>query len=736
MIIGDTEIHTRIGAISDLQLEISWRFRFIGPGNQVAPATDIVWIDTGGHCASGIIDHHGSNQEKTCAAMLVVNRADFVHEHLVGPWLSAARTTQVVGLKWKPTIVTHFAPDFDAIAASLLAIEMVEKGGFPKWGESLAHYALDVDQGRSTCRKKLNSAELSIEPDLHMLILVMTNLDIDCLTNLWSVLKDSPTVIKLSPVTEPANDKNLQLLLSGISIVHEACSRANGVPLLNGGFAENILNSIHSAIGTQDWFGRAITILNKELALDFEKFVKVDQPAIEECDIKLPTYDGIGMRTSPAAFVLKPTESKCDKYYIRAFGGKSGKPRELTVISKSTADGIKALQKRFHTIISVDPVFAEKTNQLPVNLAGLGAELERNEQLQRKKLDVSDLKRHGNARYKEVPNIADPWYDGRDHDFTIVDGPRDPSVLSPEQIVSLVQDTFWIPWIDNCRSWSFSANDIDFSSHLALNERNTQSARRLSSNPDRPHTESFSIYAGTINHSWGEASVARSIASVCGRDYQALGTPDFVIYCGFKGAIVHSLIVAAENHVESLDACWIILEEWQRVQCLLKIGVRINKSEATLSSLKRDFLVRSQDPRSTLFKSKAKFLNPPLREKCWEVFHTRRLTESISQMLDQRDEVEQRALAAALNWIVVTLALVGVIQTLVAVADYLGQKDKPSPIPIIQLLTDQVALNGGLIVASIVAAGLIIATIRYKKILTKSIPFKQATNENTEELLR
>ena len=34
------------------------------------------------------------------------------------------------------------------------------------------------------------------------------------------------------------------------------------------------------------------------------------------------------------------------------------------------------------------------------------------------------------------------------------------------------------------------------------------------------------------------------------------------------------------------------------------------------------------------------------------------------------------------------------------------------------------------------AAGLIIATIRYKKILTKSIPFKQAANENTEELLR
>jgi len=64
------------------------------------------------------------------------------------------------------------------------------------------------------------------------------------------------------------------------------------------------------------------------------------------------------------------------------------------------------------------------------------------------------------------------------------------------------------------------------------------------------------------------------------------------------------------------------------------------------------------------------------------------------------------------------------------------QKDKPNPIPIIQLLTDQVALNGGLIVASIVAAGLIIATIRYKKILTKSIPFKQAANENTEELLR
>jgi len=736
MIKGDTEIHTRIGAISDLKLEISWRFRFMGPGIQVAPATDIVWIDTGGHCASGIIDHHGSNQEKTCAAMLVVNRAELVHEHLVGPWLSAARTTQVAGRKWMPTIVTHFAPDFDAIAASLLAIEMVEKGGFPEWGKSLAHYALDVDQGRSTCRKKLNSAEPSIEPDLHMLILLMTNLDMDCLTNLWSVLKDSPTVLKLSPIAEPTIDKNLQILLGGISIVHEACSRANGVPLRNAGLTENILNSIHSAIGTQDWFGRAITILNKELALDFKKFVTVDQPAIQECDIELPAHDGTRTRTSPAALVLQPTESKCDKYYIRAFGGNSGKPRELTVISKTMRGGIKELQRRFHTIISVDPAFAENTNQVAVNLAGLGAELEHAEQLQRQKLHVSDLKRHGNARYKEVPNIADPWYDGRDHDFTIVDGPRDPSVLSPEHVVSLVQDTFWIPWIDHCRSWSFSGNNINFPGQLALNEQNTASTRRLSSNPDRPYAESFSIYAGTINDSWGEASVARSIALVCGRDYQSLGTSDFVIYCGFKGAIVNSRINTTELHTASRDACWIILEEWERVQCLLQIGVRINKSQATLSSLKRDFLGLSQDPRSTLFKSKAQFLNPPLREKCWEVFQTRRLTESIGQMLDQRDEIEQRALAAALNWIVVTLALVGVIQTLVAVADYLGQKDKPNPIPFIQLLTDQVALNGGLIVAGIVTAGLIVATIRYQKILTKSSPFKHTATENTEEPLQ
>jgi hypothetical protein len=55
----------------------------------------------------------------------------------------------------------------------------------------------------------------------------------------------------------------------------------------------------------------------------------------------------------------------------------------------------------------------------------------------------------------------------------------------------------------------------------------------------------------------------------------------------------------------------------------------------------------------------------------------------------------------------------------------LWPKDKPNPIPIIQLLADQVALNGGLIVASIVAAGLIVATIRFQKILTRSIPFKK-----------
>ena len=107
------------------------------------------------------------------AADLVSRRPEAVYSHLLGPWLARREQSGIAaGSKWTPTIVVHREPDFDMVAAAVLAIRLGEDGELPPWAEALACYSRDVDQGRYAVSASDGDSTFA----LHLAYLVIQNL--------------------------------------------------------------------------------------------------------------------------------------------------------------------------------------------------------------------------------------------------------------------------------------------------------------------------------------------------------------------------------------------------------------------------------------------------------------------------------------------------------------------------------------------------------------------------------
>jgi hypothetical protein len=87
----------------------------------------------------------------------------------------------------------------------------------------------------------------------------------------------------------------------------------------------------------------------------------------------------------------------------------------------------------YRVVISVDP-------HSKFILPYLGYELEKAETLKRKSLGKE---RTGKPRFeKEYCDNEDPWYDGRGHGFTIVDSPRNGTILEYGEIIEITRNLY------------------------------------------------------------------------------------------------------------------------------------------------------------------------------------------------------------------------------------------------------------------------------------------------------
>ena len=87
-------------------------------------------------------------------------------------------------------------------------------------------------------------------------------------------------------------------------------------------------------------------------------------------------------------------------------------------------------------VVSVPPT-------LKFALTGLGAALEKAESQKRKKMNK--MRPAEPKRWSDAEN-SDPWYDGRSqvHSYTIVDSPREGTVLSVDEVVKVLQKGKWM----------------------------------------------------------------------------------------------------------------------------------------------------------------------------------------------------------------------------------------------------------------------------------------------------
>jgi hypothetical protein len=114
------------------------QFEFAAYGARLASRPGTLVVDVGMTMAPGVLDHHFPEAEVECAASLVVKHPELVLDHL----RPGGRLADADG---PVTVVTHLLPDFDALAAIFLALQLLETGEVDEGMRRLAAYTKLVD---------------------------------------------------------------------------------------------------------------------------------------------------------------------------------------------------------------------------------------------------------------------------------------------------------------------------------------------------------------------------------------------------------------------------------------------------------------------------------------------------------------------------------------------------------------------------------------------------------------
>ena len=160
------------------------------------------------------------------------------------------------------------------------------------------------------------------------------------------------------------------------------------------------------------------------LERDLELF-DVDKMDSEVFDIFVPKRDEVSAMAK-AFYFKRPPACVMAKYWVR-------ETNEQAILIVPQYD--KEEERISRVIISVDP-------HSSFHLPGLGYELELRESEKRSTLG---MERVGEPRYPDYCDNNDPWYDGRGHDFTIVDSPRGGTVLDYGEVIDCVRDLYGKP---------------------------------------------------------------------------------------------------------------------------------------------------------------------------------------------------------------------------------------------------------------------------------------------------
>jgi len=649
------------GAATDLGLNVTWRYSFLPAGRVVDPMADAVFIDVGGRLEPGVIDHHHANAAKRSSARLVADHPGFVHEHLVAPWIAANRLQAVNGRLWTPTIVMHRRPDFDAIVTTVLVQSLVSDGMFPAGYEPLVAYADHVDAGLE--RPGIPEQRFELYP----LILMLQNVKSEAPGSPNTRLHDLADLAGLASAQEASAflDDELALRL-GILLVDAWLK----MPAGGGDPARKDLraNPLAAALG-------------ESLEQDAERFAKakdrydflgsITLPSASHQLVSLPAGRLLACRCEKLACVCNTQPIACDKIYLRLGHSAAHIPATpLTIIEKPRRARPRSNIPRHHWVISIDPApdAEAEASGSAATLEGLGASLEWAEQARRKRLNAESVSRHGLSRFPEFPGILDPWYDGRGHQYTIVDAPQDGSVLTATEVTDIVNSEFWDPLCESATAWQWQDGAWQPFQAAPLSGRDRrlkQFLQHTSATADSRYT----IAMVKVHGGWSADQIADAMRDFISGTPKPVSLVSGTAYIGPRNA----LVLLATDAVSTPPA--------RSIGTLLSLHQELDDIEQQARSQGNEALPSSsancRDLRKRFINATSEYHAPPnragespndraIRLAMEEVLRIDRRRGSTGDLLQLLDDEEQEVSEWRLNRLGLILAIMGVMQTVIA----------------------------------------------------------------------
>tara|TARA_Y100000588_G_scaffold325199_1_gene358822 strand:- start:472 stop:2799 length:2328 start_codon:yes stop_codon:yes gene_type:complete len=371
--------------LDQLDIRLKWRFRKAPPGSQSDPMPGEILCDLGGKLTTGIIDPHDSPHLSATAAIWA--KPHLVLNHLLGP---LNKTYQAgIEIERKEVEFTFVAgrTHWDGLCAFVLCDHLARKGAgpFPPWALELVKSANKVDHGEA----RIKGDNLSAPFLLHYALNAKHKEDL------------------------------AQVCLEGADMIRKV-----GEHFSRPG--SKVSSPFLSALPDEEEFAelRNLASINeRDLALFEEDLSRKIEPEIE---VYLPNQEGGVKKAKTLMFLEPPTSS------LYVFWSRSKFDYDLLIVPKCNKQG-----KIIKWTISVDP-------RTGFSMERLGYRLEELEK--RKRNELGEAPRGGRPRWGdgEYSDNEDPWYDGRDHEYTLVDSPRSGTRLSdPEEVKRVLESPFY-----------------------------------------------------------------------------------------------------------------------------------------------------------------------------------------------------------------------------------------------------------------------------------------------------
>jgi hypothetical protein len=383
----------KLGSVRVLRDRV--RFTFVGHGEVAPPlieGQDRLYLDVGEALRPAVIDHHQGRGSQSSAVASVIGHHEYVLQALK-PWRTEDSPF---------TIVLHRDPDLDSIASTYVALSLLCDGQPPAGVRRLVEYVDSIDRGEPG---------MSLERPFSPYAAIMH------------------VAHRFSQTTWNSRDEQwTELVLAGLKILdyslNESIRKSKTLAEIDAFQCPGLFRNLDRA----------------EVSSEIERYqAKLAKPETQArfVTLKLPREDG---KTSVVEALL-----------VRIVQDANDPDRCLFFKDWARTDRTRApLAGGFVALSIIEPGPTEGTTRAllstkpgsSVMLDGLANLLEDAETTKRReKFGVDDrlidLKSGQNLEPRPGYKNANPWYDGRAHEFTIVDTPRGGSWLTAEAIEAI-----------------------------------------------------------------------------------------------------------------------------------------------------------------------------------------------------------------------------------------------------------------------------------------------------------